>query len=56
MDTSRWSIEENDAAMRAVVNAQDDIRRANLLDDVAFRILVRELIKEQQRDNTPYAA
>ena len=50
MDTSGWIDEDFDVAMEAVCRAYDNLDRADLLEDVAFRVRVRGLTKEKQGD------
>ncbi len=55
-DTSTWSIEEHEAAMRAVGKAYQDIERADFLEEVAFDIRAKGLAKEREHAQHSYAA
>ena len=50
MDTSGWIDEDFDVAMEAMCRAYDDLDRADLLEDVAFRVRISGLTKEKQGD------
>jgi hypothetical protein len=52
LDTSRWSDEEHDKAMRAIDNAHRALERADLLESVAFGIRARGLERERYAHHT----